>query len=409
MFKENELLRLLGCFFFFIALMFHPASGFGAEKFVSYLSLADYTGPIAGLNVVADLGAQDYCKYINDHGGVKGVKIRFIGVDTRYDVARMISAYKRHKRGERVYLMNSISSGGAKALSPLIKKDKIVQYAPHDGEMVAHPGWSFTWGPTYPDMFCAMMDWILKDWKAKGNSGAPIVGYMGWDNPYGKEPLKGGREYAEKLGIKLLKPEFFPPATLDSSIYLNRLANADATYIIVGGIDPNPTNVLRDAHKLGLTKSIQFVTDWWGPSEQVGIKSRPLATEGTVVIAFFVQGEDARKNPMAKLWQKYQKKPLAEMPGQYLMGMTWIMNYAKALEMVLANVEYEKLNGDLIYQAFQNLTGLEREGIIGPCTYSKTSRRSSRDVRFYRVKNGKTVPISGWITAPDGVSMYNEW
>ncbi|MBW2343737.1 MAG: hypothetical protein JRF53_06935 [Deltaproteobacteria bacterium] len=47
------------------------SSAFAKE--VAYLSLADYTGPIAGLNVPADMGLEDYIKDINANGGVDGV------------------------------------------------------------------------------------------------------------------------------------------------------------------------------------------------------------------------------------------------------------------------------------------------------------------------------------------------
>ena len=403
---EKKVIRFFCVISLFLALPILGNSVLAAEKAVTYMSLADYTGPIAGLCVYADMGAEDYCKYINDQGGIQGVKINFLGVDTRYDVARMVSAYKRYRRGSNVFLINSVSSGGAKALSPLIDRDKLVQYAPHDGELVARPTRSFTWGPTYQDMFCAMMDWIIKDWQSKGKSGAPKVGYMGWDNPYGKEPLRGGKEYAAKLKINLLQPEFFPTTALDTSIYLSRLDRAGANYIIVGGIDPNPTKVLRDAYKIGLTKKIQFICDWWGPNERVGIKAHPDATEGAVVIAFFLRGEDARNNSMAKLWTKYRKKPISEMPGDYLVGMTWVMTYAKALEKALQTVSYKKLTGDIIYKAFQQLDGIERAGIIGPCKFSKTSRRNTDVIRFYRIQNKKAVSISGWIKTPDGVAMH---
>lgn len=391
----------------FLTLTMSPALGFGAEKYVSYLSLADYTGPIAGLCVIADMGAADYCKFVNDQGGVQGVKINFIGIDTRYDVARMVSAYKRYRRGHNVYLVNSVSTTGAKALSKSIERDKLVQYAPLDGEFVAHPGRNFTWGPPYQDMFCAMIDWILEDWKKKGKPGTPTVGYMNWDSQYGREPLKGGKEYAEKLGVKLLKPEFFPPSAMDTSVYLTRLDHGGANYIIIGGIDPNPANVLRDAHKLGLTKKIQFITDYWGPTDKVGIKAHPEACEGAVVIAFYLKGDDARNHPLAKtIWTKYRKKPISEMPGDYIEGFYWVMNYHFALEKALKKVSYDKLNGDAIYEGFQELTGVDKQGIMGPCMYSKTSRRGSDVVKFYRVKNRKLVSITGWIKAPDGVSMH---
>ena len=84
--------------FLLIFLVVTITASHAAEKQVAYLSLSDYTGPVAGIVAPGDMGAVDFFKYINDKGGVQGVKIRFITVDTRYDVARAMSAYKRYRK-----------------------------------------------------------------------------------------------------------------------------------------------------------------------------------------------------------------------------------------------------------------------------------------------------------------------
>ena len=71
-------------------------------KEVTFLDLSDYTGPVAGLALPGSMGTQDYLKYVNAKGGVDGVTIKYMGVDTRYDVARAISAFKRQRRNKNV-------------------------------------------------------------------------------------------------------------------------------------------------------------------------------------------------------------------------------------------------------------------------------------------------------------------
>jgi branched-chain amino acid transport system substrate-binding protein len=171
------------------------------EKIVTYLSLGDYTGPIAGLNVPADLAAGDMFKEINAKGGIDGVKVNFIGVDTRYDTARGVAAYKRYRTEPKLVLVYAISTAVAKAIRPMNVKDKVIQFVTGDGEAQAFIGSTFAIGPVYQNAFGATIDFILKDWKIKGNPGVPTIGYMSWDNAYGREPLRGGQEYAEKLGL----------------------------------------------------------------------------------------------------------------------------------------------------------------------------------------------------------------
>ena len=381
------------------------SSSFAKEKSVVYLSLADYTGPIAGLNVPADKGTEDYIKDINAKGGVDGVKIKFIGIDTRYDVARAVSAYKRYRRTPKLLVVNSIGTGIARAVGRLLVRDKRVQLTPGDGEFQAHLGSTFIWGPAYQDAFAASMDWVMDDWKSKGKSGAPVVGYLNWDNAYGREHLRGGKQYAKKLGIKMLPPEFFPPGTLKHDVYLTRLAKAGANYIHAGGIDPTPTNVIRDAYALGLTKKIQFTTGYWGPTA-LGLSVHAKALEGIVNYSFFLRGEDTKMNKaVTDLWKKYRGS-LDKLNGVYGMGIAWGMTYVGALKIALNSVGYEKLKGVDMYKAYQGITGFERAGIQGPCAYASDSRRGSREIKIYRVKGGKIVPITGWQKTPDAVSLH---
>ncbi len=376
-----------------------------AQKEVTYLSLADYTAAIAGLNVPADMGCEDYFKELNAKGGVDGVKVKFIGVDTRYDVARGVSAYKRYRTESKLLVVNAIGTPIGKAVAPLVAKDRLITLVPGDGEFQAHLGRVFIWGPAYQDSFAATMDWVLSDWKKKGKTGAPKVGYISWDNPYGKEFLRGGKEYAEKIGVTLAPPEFFPPGSLDHSVYLTRLAKAEVNYIFVGGVDPTPTNVIRDAHKLGLTKTIQFFCDYWGPTS-LGTRLHPEALEGVVIVSYYLRGDDARNHPLANLWTKYGRGKLEDMNEVYTIGMSWAMTFEAALKIALKEVGYRKLDGEVIYQTYQKLTGIDRAGLQGPCAYSPTSRRGSLEVKFYQVKRGKVVSISDWIKAPDAVSLH---
>ncbi len=403
--RKEYSIRLITILTICLSVFAFSSSSFAKEKSVSYLSLADYTGPIAGLNVPADMGTEDYIKDINAKGGIDGIKIKFIGIDTRYDVARAVSAYKRYRRTPKLLVVNSIGTGIARAVGRLLVRDKRVQLTPGDGEFQAHLGSTFIWGPAYQDAFAALMHWVMDDWKARGKSGAPVVGYMSWDNPYGREPLRGGKEYTKKLGIKLLTPEFFPAGTLKHDVYLTRLADAGANYIYVGGIDPTPTNVIRDGYALGLTRKIQFLTGYWGPTS-LGLSIHAKALEGTANVSFFQRGEDTKMNKtVTDLWKKYRGS-LAKLNGVYGMGIAWGMTYVGGLRAALKAVGYEKLKGLDMYKAYQSITGLERAGIQGPCAYASDSRRGSREIKIYRVKTGKIVPITGWRKAPDAVSLH---
>ena len=384
------------------------------EKVVTFLSLADYTGPIAGLNVPADLAADDMFKEINAKGGIDGVKVNFIGVDTRYDTARGVSAYKRYRNEPKLLVVYAISTAVNKAIAPMTAKDEVVQFITGDGEAQAFPGWRFIIGCAYQNAFGAAVDFIMEDWKKKGKAGVPTVGYMNWDNPYGREPLRGGKEYAEKLGVNLLPPEYFPTGALDHTVWLQRLDQSGAEYIIIGGVDPTPSNILRDAHKMGLTKKIQFIdATYWGPDEGVGVRLHPEAVEGCWVLSFYPRGDEAWLHPLASyMVPKYRGKSVDEFRKEtaaiFVTGLTRALNFEAALSRALEAVDYEKLDGRAIKEGYESLTGVDvSQGLLGPCAYSPTSRQQTEQVKIYQVRGGRLVDISGFRKVPDCVSLYD--
>ena len=375
-------------------------------KEVTFLDLSDYTGPVAGLALPGSMGTEDYLKYINSKGGASGITFKYMGVDTRYDVARAISAFKRQRRNKNVVAVGIVSTPVGKMMQALTKRERLVTHIPGDGEFQAHPGNFFAWGSVYQDAFSATIDWILVDWKKKGKSGAPKVAVLSWDSAYGREMLRGGKEYALSKGINLLPSELFPVGSLKHDVYLTRLDKAGADYIYVGGVDPVQTNVMRDATALGLTKKIQFISDYWGPTS-LGISLHPEALEGMVVVSFFIRGQEAFDHPLMKeLWTTVRNRPMNKFNEGYGIGVTAGMNLVGAVKDVVKRVGAGKISREEVWNSYQNITGMSREGILGPCTYGPNNRNGSDVVKFYRVTGGKIVPITDWVKAPDAVSLH---
>lgn len=384
-----------------------PDISSGEDKEVAYLSLGDYTGPTASVVSFVDMAIEDYAKFVNDKGGVNGVKIKFIGVDTRYDIARAVAAYKKYALTPRLLGMNSNNSNVARILEPMIKRNPMPVLVPAEGTFAVNIGYNFLPGQCYQNFFGAAVDWIVNDWKTKGKNGMPTVGAISWDSPAARDYLRGGLEYAKKIGINLLEPESLPPGTLDHTTYLTRLKSADYIYI-TGLVEPGQTNIIRDAHRLGITTKTQFICDFLGPIMGLGLKTHAQALQGALIQTISLAGTDFFAHPLVKeIWTKYRKKPVNEAVRPYGLGLAIALNYEAALKIALRDVGYDKINGETMYRAYQKLEGKETtQGLQGPCAYSLNSRLGSREIRWNQVKGEAIVPVSGWIKAPDAVSMY---
>jgi len=406
--RKRSTILLVGFLGLALGIALLCSSSFAQEKKVVFLSLADLTGPAAGLSSPIDQGVRDYSKLVNERGGVDGVKIEAISVDSRYDTARAVSAYKRYRKTPRLLVTLSSSSGMGDAIQPMIERDKSMFLAPGSGERHAHLTRGFVFYVPYQDTFGAAIDWLLEDWKAKGKTGRPVLGYIAFDNAWGHENLRGATQYAESKGIKVLKPEFFAPGTLKFDVYLTRMAAGGADYIYVDVCDPTPTYITRDAYALGLTKKIQIIHGSWGATKE-GLKAHPEALEGTVVASWVLKGQEADEHPfLHDLAMKYRGS-LDYVREGYTVGVGIGIFFEGALKKALSEVGYDRINGEAMFQAYQKIGGLSTGGISGPCAYGPKSRRGTDTVKFYRIKEGQFVPISGWTKVPDTISYYKEW
>ena len=406
MITRKKVIGFYGVILLFLTLALSPKLGLGAEKYVTWYISGGLTGPAAGVLSPYIQGNIDYITELNAEGGIDGIKIKTIVVDDRYDVARGISGYQRYRREHKMVLVSTYPTGTVKALLHIFERDKRAVLVPGTGRFHAHPGRIFLAAPPEQDGFGAALEWMVEDWENKGNPGKPVVGFIGWDSAAPREALNGSTEYAKKLGVKLLQPELFPPGSLKHDVWLTRLAKQGANYIYICGVDPSTSYVIRDAAALGMTKNIQMVSSFYGAMGNIGVKLYPNELEGTVVVSPIIRGGDALKHPFAKLYTKYRKRPLSEMPPFYLMGISMAKILEEGLKLALQDVGYEKVDGDSMYRALQKLTGMDvTQGLMGRLDYSPTSRRASREVRIYRVTGGELIPFTGWINAPDTVSL----
>ncbi len=180
--RKKKLAGLIGVFFLFLALAAMPAPA-GAEKSATWLSIGPLTGPGAGAVLPMTLGNADYVKEVNARGGVDGVKINFVPVDSRYDVARGISIYQRYRKRPRMLVVYTAKTGLTKALLPLINRDRHITFLSGAGFAQAKIGRAFLMLGVYQDIFGAALDWMVEDWNKKGVvvSGSDDSGH--WTNP----------------------------------------------------------------------------------------------------------------------------------------------------------------------------------------------------------------------------------
>jgi branched-chain amino acid transport system substrate-binding protein len=92
-----------------------------------YPLLSYRTGPYASSGIPQWAGRRDYITYVNDHGGVDGVKIFVQECETAYTLERGFECYERYKNGydgAPLAILVGTSSGFDVAASEKLRADK---------------------------------------------------------------------------------------------------------------------------------------------------------------------------------------------------------------------------------------------------------------------------------------------
>ena len=81
------------------------------------------TGVFAFAGVGINAGIADYVKIVNDAGGSKGRKLRYVPEDTAYKVDVSVAAYKKITSQNKVNLYYGDSTGFAKTINPELERN----------------------------------------------------------------------------------------------------------------------------------------------------------------------------------------------------------------------------------------------------------------------------------------------
>ena len=135
------------------------------QKQVKVGVLASFTGPIASTGVPATQGMIDAMEYINDNGGIDGVKVAVRWEETAHMTTRVITGYKRLVEWDAVAIL-TITAQAGEALLPRLQQDGIpLMYIGNiTAPMTSNPMWNITgcsgWGPEV----ASLMKWVRDNW-----------------------------------------------------------------------------------------------------------------------------------------------------------------------------------------------------------------------------------------------------
>ncbi|GAP38714.1 ABC transporter substrate-binding protein [Piscinibacter sakaiensis] len=347
------------------------------------------TGVFAFAGIAIDAGIKDYLSILNEGGGVKGRKVRYVAEDTAYKVDQSMAVFKRITSGAKVNLYYADSTGFCKAVNPELERHGNIlmtgaSFAKEISDAAKYP-MQFMVGPDYSEMVGILLRYI-----AKTRPGAKVA-MVNSDTEFGRDPIEAARASIKALGLNLAAEIITPPGSVDVSAEIVKLRRADPDYTIFHGYVSAPIpEFINQAKSLGLRS--QFMGTFWSMDNTTVMRMGPNADGFMGVMPYRYYYDTEGRSPMLERIRKM--RPEYQTTG-YMQGFLAAMLLTEAARRTLD--AGNELTGRNMKIALSSIRNFDTGGIIGvPLSIKGNSIPIGRVYRA-DVKQQKMVPASDWI------------
>jgi branched-chain amino acid transport system substrate-binding protein len=366
-----------------------PAAKAEAAEDIVFGASMPLSGVFAFAGIAIDQGIKDYLGILNEGGGVKGRKVRYVAEDTAYKVDQSMAAFKRITSQNKVSLYYADSTGFAKTVNPELERNgNILMTGASFGKEFSDSqkyGMQFMVGPDYSEMVGILLQYIAK---TKPRAKVALV-YS--DTEFGRDPVEAARVGMKQLGLELATEIVTAPGSVDVSAEVVKLRRADPDYTIFHGYVSAPIpEFINQAKSLGMKS--QFMGTFWTMDSATVMRMGPNADGFMGVMPYRYYYDTEGKSPMLERIRKL--RPEYQTTG-YIQGFLAAMLLTEAARRTLE--AGNPLTGKNMKIALSSIRNFDTGGLIGVPLSIKGNSIPVGRVYKADVKTQKMVPVSDWI------------
>ena len=347
------------------------------------------TGVFAFAGVGIHAGIQDYVKIVNDAGGIKGRKIKYVAEDTGYKVDASVAAFNKITSQEKVTLYYGDSTGFAKTINPELERRGTMimagaSFASELNDPKRYP-LQFLAGPDYTEMFGILMRHIANE-----KPGASVA-FVYSDTEFGRDPITPGEKLATDLGLKVVEKIVTPPGSVDVSTEVLKLRRARPDYTIFHGyiLAPIP-EFIQQAKQMGMQS--RFMGTFWSMDNSM-VQQLGENADGFMGVMPYRYYYD--KDGNAPMLEKIRQMRPEYQSTAYMQGFVTAMLMTEAVKRTLD--AGKELTGQNLKASLNTIKDFDTGGIFGvPISIPGNSVPVGRIYRF-DAKQKQMVPASDWI------------
>jgi ABC-type branched-subunit amino acid transport system substrate-binding protein len=383
--------------------------GSAEEREIVIGSASDLSGPWAPTATGIATGRKAYARYVNEKlGGINGVKIKIIVVDTAYNIDREIAAYKKFRDEDKALFMINQNSGAAYAIELMMEESGRGMPHSHTAEPTAvFRGSKKTWyfaSQTMPgDSSTGLLNYFLENkWKKKEK---PRVALANSDNTPGQTNGIFLRDYLQQQKFPIVADLVIPPRPMDTTSYILNIKQANPDIIMGLQTDAGWTVMLKDKKRLDLVApTIAGCCLDENALKVLGEAGLGLITTFPAVVWNMVDLPEVRL--VHDLYKEWYPGEMRKENYGFFWGWMQSMIAVEAIKKASNKVGYDGLTKDIdkgrsiVRDVLEyEMRGFDCHGLTSPLAYTEGDHRAFLRIRVFEVDPRGEFKFMGWANA----------
>jgi branched-chain amino acid transport system substrate-binding protein len=340
-------------------------------------------------------GMLDASKWLNQRGGIFGMKMEILLIDDTSQPAETVAAFRKMNEADQILLLYIYSAETTLALLPHIHFNRIPTLTSSLPSHFTNPAkypYIFSVNPSPLDLSKIAMKFISERSGIKVRK--PKVVFVGSPDHSGRHFLDDAKEYGKWIGLEI-GPDIWVPDLSRSADTMKRLPSPlltmnayDPDFAYLSLSSKEASSLLQQAKEMG------FRTKWI--CSMKGFDETLIPYDGV----FGVQpispfGEDVPGMVGIKeahqRWHPYDSHTLS-----YVEGWATLQVVAEALGRSLPEQGFSR---ERVKFALETLKDFVVGGLIPPLTITAKDHRPSVESRIFIIKDGRILRYTGFISA----------
>jgi len=373
------------------------------EKVVKVGLAPGYLGPLATIGTPCFNAQFDYFRYINEQGGINGIKIETLWRETKGMVPDNCFALRR-LAPEGIVIFHEIGISEALLIVAQRVEIPVISVDAVSAEGLARPQWFVGAISGWDSGIVTMTKWFKEEVWAEAR---PLrLGLLVEDFLSGHKIVNfctQNRKYFEKMGVEIVGHEFLPLTCIDSTTEWLRLVNKRADLIWFNGYGMVTVTAVKDSTRLEIQQkgiTLMATPQTLDETALVVVKKDAEGWYNPTIFPLPSDPDMRERFPGLKILAEKEKEYRGiepeELTGWSAYG--WVMSATsvEAIRVAIEKVGYENLTGRAVRDA---LFGGDIRNFGADCyltreTIDEDHPYLGSHLYVYQVREGKTQYIT---------------